>query len=67
MTDAPIASLPVLAIAELVCCTPAARYDLLYAALLRLLRTPRLFEISSDLSLVRRLEDIDALRRDRHR
>jgi uracil-DNA glycosylase len=43
------------------------RYDLLYAALLRLRETPRFLEIASD-PLVRRLEDMErAVRRDRHK
>ena len=43
------------------------RYDLLYAALLRLRETPRFLEIASD-PLARRLEDMErAVRRDRHK
>jgi DNA polymerase len=69
MTDAPIRVPPrFLAMADLVCRhREPTRYDLLYAALLRLRGTPRLLEIASD-SLVRRLEDMErAVRRDRHK
>ena len=55
-------------LADLVCRhREPTRYDLLYAALLRLRETPRFLEIASD-PLVRRLEDMDrAVRRDRHK
>jgi uracil-DNA glycosylase len=57
-----------IALADLVCRhKEPTRYDLLYAALLRLQETPRLLEIASD-PLVRRLEDMErAVRRDRHK
>jgi len=57
-----------LAMADLVCRhREPSRYDLLYAALLRLRDTPRLLEIASD-PLVRRLEDMErAVRRDRRK
>ncbi|HEY1865202.1 MAG TPA: TIGR03915 family putative DNA repair protein [Roseiarcus sp.] len=57
-----------LAMADLVCRhREPTRYDLLYAALLRLRETPRLLEIASD-PLVRRLDDMErAVRRDRHK
>ncbi|MBV9909870.1 MAG: UdgX family uracil-DNA binding protein [Hyphomicrobiales bacterium] len=57
-----------LAMADLVCRhREPTRYDLLYAALLRLRDTPRLLEIASD-PLVRRLEDMErAVRRDQHK
>ena len=57
-----------LAIAELVCRhREPTRYDLLYTALLRLQKTPKLLEIASD-PLVRRLGDMErAVRRDRHK
>jgi probable DNA metabolism protein len=55
-------------LADLVCRhSEPTRYDLLYAALLRLREAPRFLEIASD-PLVRRLEDIErAVRRDRHK
>ena len=55
-------------LADLVCRhSERTRYDLLYAALLRLREIPRLLEIASD-PLVRRLEDMErAVRRDRHK
>jgi len=55
-------------LADLVCRhSEPTRYDLLYAALLRLRETPRFLEIASD-PLVRRLEDMErAVRRDRHK
>jgi uracil-DNA glycosylase len=55
-------------LADLVCRhKEPSRYDLLYAALLRLRETPRFLEIASD-PLVRRLEDMErAVRRDRHK
>ena len=55
-------------LADLVCRhKEPTRYDLLYAALLRLRETPRFLEIASD-PLVRRLEDMKrAVRRDRHK
>jgi uracil-DNA glycosylase len=55
-------------LADLVCRhKEPTRYDLLYAALLRLRETPRFLEIASD-PLVRRLEDMErAVRRDRHK
>jgi uracil-DNA glycosylase len=55
-------------LADLVCRhNEPIRYDLLYAALLRLRETPRFLEIASD-PLVRRLEDMErAVRRDRHK
>ena len=68
----PVASLRVpprfLDLADLVCRhKEPTRYDLLYAALLRLRETPRFLEIASD-PLVRRLEDMErAVRRDRHK
>ncbi len=57
-----------LGLADLVCRhKEPTRYDLLYAALLRLRETPRLLEIASD-PLVRRLENMErAVRRDRHK
>jgi probable DNA metabolism protein len=57
-----------LSLADLVCRhSEPTRYDLLYAALLRLRETPRLLEIASD-PIVRRLEDMErAVRRDRHK
>ncbi len=67
-TGAPIRVPPrFLAIADLVSRhREPARYDLLYAALLRLRETPRLLEIASD-PLVRQLEDMErAVRRDQH-
>jgi uracil-DNA glycosylase len=69
---APVAPLRVpprfIDLADLVCRhKEPTRYDLLYAALLRLRETPRLLEIASD-PLVRRLEDMErAVRRDRHK
>ena len=68
-TGAPIRVPPrFLAMADLVCRhREATRYDLLYAALLRLRDTPGFLEIASD-PLVRRLEDLErAVRRDRHK
>jgi DNA polymerase len=55
-------------LADLVCRhREPTRYDLLYAALLRLRETSRFLEIASD-PLVRRLEDMErAVRRDRHK
>jgi probable DNA metabolism protein len=55
-------------LADLVCRhREPTRYDLLYAALLRLRETPRFLEIASD-PFVRRLEDMErAVRRDRHK
>jgi uracil-DNA glycosylase len=55
-------------LADLVCRhKEPTRYDLLYAALLRLREIPRILEIASD-PLVRRLEDMErAVRRDRHK
>jgi len=55
-------------LADLVCRhKEPTRYDLLYAALLRLREAPRFLEIASD-PLVRRLEDMErAVRRDRHK
>jgi DNA polymerase len=55
-------------LADLVCRhREPTRYDLLYAALLRIRETPRFLEIASD-PLVRRLEDMErAVRRDRHK
>jgi probable DNA metabolism protein len=55
-------------LADLVCRhSEPTRYDLLYAALLRIRETPRFLEIASD-PLVRRLEDMErAVRRDRHK
>jgi DNA polymerase len=55
-------------LADLVCRhREPTRYDLLYAALLRLREAPRLLEIAND-PLVRRLEDMGrAMRRDRHK
>ena len=69
MTGAPIRVPPrFFAMADLVCRhREATRYDLLYAALLRLRDTPGFLEIASD-PLVRRLEDLErAVRRDRHK
>ena len=68
-TGAPLRVPPrFLGLADLVCRhKEPTRYDLLYAALLRLRETPRLLEIASD-PLVRRLEDMErAVRRDRHK
>jgi uracil-DNA glycosylase len=55
-------------LADLVCRhKEPTRYDLLYAALLRLREMPRFLEIASD-PLLRRLEDMErAVRRDRHK
>jgi uracil-DNA glycosylase len=57
-----------LALAEWVCChREPKRYDLLYSALVRLQKTPRLLDIASD-PLVRRLEEMGrAVGRDRHK
>ena len=68
-TGAPLRVPPrFLDLADLVCRhKEPTRYDLLYAALLRLRETPRFLEIASD-PLVRRLEDMErAVRRDRHK
>ncbi len=68
-TGAPLRVPPrFLDLADLVCRhREPTRYDLLYAALLRLRETPRFLEIASD-PLVRRLEDMErAVRRDRHK
>jgi uracil-DNA glycosylase len=68
-TDTPLRVPPrFLDLADLVCRhKEPTRYDLLYAALLRLRETPRFLEIASD-PLVRRLEDMErAVRRDRHK
>ena len=68
-TSAPLRVPPrFLDLADLVCRhREPTRYDLLYAALLRLRETPRFLEIASD-PLVRQLEDMErAVRRDRHK
>jgi DNA polymerase len=68
-TGAPLRVPPrFLDLADLVCRhKEPTRYDLLYAALLRLRETPRFLEIASD-PLVRRLGDMErAVRRDRHK
>ena len=68
-TGAPLRVPPrFLDLADLVCRhKEPTRYDLLYAALLRLWEIPRFLEIASD-PLVRRLEDMErAVRRDRHK